>query len=234
MVREAFAGVPEGKKSVWPALKYDGGDVQMTTNSSESDVWIGFDFTDFSDDEKRCIAIFGNILGGHSQSRLMQELREKRGLVYNVSTDIDTYVRRDVLRIYLQGPSTKFGEICDLAAEVIMESATNLSEVELAKALRRFHIDVTMSQDALEVRVEDMVTDVSDVGTITDPVKRYQAYLAITAKQITAAATKMLSAQPTIIMSAPVRNAPKLGKLREKLDPNQKSGGFFQMFKRAS
>ncbi|MEP1490546.1 pitrilysin family protein [Parasphingorhabdus sp.] len=233
MVREAFAGVPEGKKSVWPALEYDGGDLQMTTSSSESDVWIGFDFTDLSNDEKRCIAMFADILGGHAQSRLMQELREKRGLVYNVSAEIDIYARRDVLRIFLQGPSAKFGEICDLAAEVILDSATNLSEAELTKAMRRHHIGEIMSLDGLEGRVEDMVTDVSDLGWITDPAERYQGYLALTVKQITTAATKMLSKQPTIIMSAPVRNAPKLGKLRQKLDPTQKSGGFLQMFKRA-
>ncbi|MEP1538803.1 MAG: hypothetical protein ABJQ34_09205 [Paracoccaceae bacterium] len=70
-----------------------------------------------------------------------------------------------------------------------------------------------MSLDGLEGRVEDMVTDVSDLGWITDPAERYQGYLASTVKQITAAATKMLSKQPTIITSAPVRNAPKLGKL---------------------
>ncbi|MEP1696233.1 MAG: pitrilysin family protein [Paracoccaceae bacterium] len=233
MVREAFAGVPEGKKSVWPTLEYDGGDLQMTTSSSESDVWIGFDFTDLSNDEKRCIDMFADILGGHAQSRLMQELREKRGLVYHVSAEIDVYARRDVLRIYLQGPSAKFGEICDLAAEVILDSATNLSEAELTKAMRRHHIGETMSLDGLEGRVEDMVTDVSDLGWITDPAERYKGYLALTVKQITTAATKMLSKQPTIIMSAPVRNAPKLGKLREKLDPNQKPGGFLQMFKRA-
>lgn len=232
MVREAFSGIPEGTDSVWPALNYQSGDMQLGTRSEESNLWMGYDFTNLTNDEKRAVYMFSDILGGHGQSRLMQELREKRGLVYNVSTEVDTYVRRDVLRIYLQGPSAKFGEICDLATEVVKDVAAHLSEAEMRKALRRHHINVTMSLDALEGRVEDMITDVSDIGRISNPVERHQGFMALTAKDVTDAAVKLLSQPPTIIMSAPVRNAPKIAKLREKLSPNYKAGGLLQMFKR--
>ncbi|KMW60833.1 peptidase, M16 family [Candidatus Rhodobacter oscarellae] len=233
LVREAFSGMPTGTESVWPALDYHGGDMQLATSSEESNLWIGYDFTDLSDDEKRAAYIFSDILGGHGQSRLMQELREKRGLVYHVSTEVETYVRRDALRIYLHGPSAKFREICDLASEVVRDSAANLSEDEMRKALRRHHINVTMSLDALEARVEDMITDVSDIGRISDPEERHQGYMALTAKDVTDAGTKLLLQPPTIVMSAPVRNAPKISELREKLSPNYNAGGLLQMFKRA-
>lgn len=233
MVRDAFEGLKKGSKSDLPALHYSGGDLQIGARSEESTAWIGYDVTDLTELEKQSVYIFSDILGGHGQSRLMQELREKRGLVYNVSATMDTCVRRDIMRLYLHGPSSKFGEICDLTADVIIDAAASLSETELTKALRRHHIRVTMSLDALEGRADDMVKDMIDLDRVIDQTQRYNDDQGLAVKDITAAATKMLSERPTIIMNAPVRNAPKIAKLREKLDPTKKSVGFLSMFKRA-
>lgn len=233
MVERSFAALPKGRPSTWPDFRYTGGDMHMGTRSEDAGVWLGFDFTDMDLDEKRAVDMFANILGGHGQSLLMQELREKRGLVYHVSTETETCARRDVLRVYLQGPSSSIRDICTLTIDTIRQAARNLAEDEVDKARRRYHLGAKMSQDALESRVDDMITDISDLGRVTDPAERYKRYQSMTAADITAAARKLLASSPTIAMSAPIRSAPKLSDLRARLTDEKSTSGFFGLLKRA-
>ncbi len=233
LVRSAFKDVPTGNASEWPKLSYSGGDMHMGTSSDTSSVWLGFDVTHFSTAQKRAIWMFTNIVGGHGQSLLMQELREKRGLVYDVSCEVETYARRDVLRLYLQGPSPKIAEICDVTIDTLRNTAENLSNEEHAKAIRRHHLNSLMSCDALEGRVFDMITDISEFGEVTVPNERYKAYQSMSRADIQNAAKTMLDMTPSIVMSAPVRVAPKMASLHARLAKKGGGGLLSGLLKRA-
>ncbi len=232
LVKACLAELPAGDVSALPELTYHGGDMHMGTSSEESSVWLGFDITDYSVEQKRAIGMFSHILGGHGQSLLMQELREKRGLVYHVSVEERTYARRDMVRVYLEGPSRKIAEICDVAIDTIHAAAKTLSDAEVTKTLRRHHVNELMSLDELEGRALDMMTDISEMGRICDPSDRYKAYQALTTKDLTEAGRALLSVQPSIVISAPLRYAPKLSDLRNRLG-NKRSGLLGGLLKRA-
>ena len=93
-----------------------------------------------------------------------------------------------------------------------------MSEAEVAKALRRHHLHALMNLDELEGRAYDMMTDISEMGRITDPNNRYTANQALTARDITQAGRNLLSVRPSIVVSAPLRHAPKMDDLRKQLD----------------
>ncbi len=228
MVNDTFGDLPAGQASAWPELTYVGGDMHMGTSSDDSSVWMSFDVTKLSESQKRAVWQFSQILGGHGQSLLMEELREKRGLVYGVSAEMATYARRDILRVYLQGPSPKIAEICDIAIDTMRKAAGSLSEDEVAKARRRHHLNALMSLDELEERTYDMMTDVSELGRISDPTERYRGYQALTSGDLTSAGQALLALTPTIAMSAPLRHAPKADALRKRLQG--KSPAFFGGF----
>ena len=217
LAREAFGEIPAGQASTWPRFTYQAGDMHMGTSSEDSGVWMSFDITDLTLAQKRAVYAFSEILGGHGQCLLMEELREKRGLVYSVSTDGETYARRDIIRIYLQGPSARISEICDVAIDTIREAARSLSEAEHAKAIRRHHLNCTMGLDGLEGRAYDMITDMTEKGKVSDPAERYQAYQNMTLSDIRAGGKLLLSLDPCFAISAPLRHAPKAAALRKRL-----------------
>ena len=223
MVKEALGGLPAGEVSQFPDLTYVGGDMHMGTSSDDSSVWMSFDVTDFTEDQKRAIWMFTHILGGHGQSLLMEELREKRGLVYGVSCEMETYARRDVVRFYLQGPSPKIAEICEITVDTVREAADSLSNDEHAKALRRHHLNALMNLDELEGRAYDMLTDISELGRISDPTERYNAYQSMTLDDVKSAGKAMLALTPCLVLSAPLRHAPKTDDLRKRLSRTRKT-----------
>ena len=222
LVEDALGDLPAGDASTWPDLTYVGGDMHMGTSSEDSSVWMSFDVTDFSDAQKRAVWMFTHILGGHGQSLLMEELREKRGLVYGVSCEMETYARRDIVRVYLQGPSPKIAEICEVTVDTMRQAADALGKDEHGKAIRRHHLNALMGLDELEGRAYDMLTDISELGRITDPAERYKAYQTMTLDDVRSAGQAMLALTPSIVMSAPLRHAPKTDALRQRLKGKSK------------
>ena len=63
---------------------YTGGEFIKTRDTEQAQVLLGFNGIDDHDDLYYPVAIMSNILGGGMSSRLYQEIREKRGLVYSV------------------------------------------------------------------------------------------------------------------------------------------------------
>ena len=214
LVKEAFAELAPGQPSEWPKFVYAGEDMQIASSDEDSSVWIGFDATDMDLEQKRSLWMFSFILGGHPQSLLMEELREKRGLVYHVSAGIETVGRRDIFKIFLQGPSKKIKEITSVAIETLSATAANISDDEMSKAKRRIHLGSFMNQDDLESRVDDMITDISEVGCTTDPGTRYETYMNRKADALQDVAQAMLATRPTIVINAPLRQAPKAKDMR--------------------
>lgn len=234
LVKKAFANMPKGQPSTWPILEYAGGDSMLNTRSDDAGVWLGFDVTEMAEKEKRALWLFSDIIGGHGHSILMDELREKRGLVYGVSTDIATLARRDHFRVYLNGSAANITEICNVAIDTIRDVAQNLPATQLAKAKRRQHVNEIMSRDGLEGRVSDMITDMSDLGYITNIEERFHNYQNLTASEIEAAAQNMLDLTPTIVISASLRRAPKIADLRERISGVRTGNSLLGFFKRAS
>jgi predicted Zn-dependent peptidase len=62
---------------------------------------LGADAPSMKDDRRYACALFNILLGGNMSSRLFQEIREKRGLAYNVYSFHSTYCDSGMFGIYL-------------------------------------------------------------------------------------------------------------------------------------
>jgi predicted Zn-dependent peptidase len=75
-------------------------------------------------------AVLNTILGGNMSSRLFQEIREKRGLAYNVFSFISSYIDAGMLGIYVAtGPKE-----ANRALEVIKKEITKIQKGDVSKS----------------------------------------------------------------------------------------------------
>ncbi|MGG7564606.1 M16 family metallopeptidase [Rhodovulum sp. DZ06] len=217
MVAARFGDMEEGAASAAPDFTYAGGETHLADRSDNSALWIGFDATHLSLPELWALDMFMDMLGGGGQSALMQELREKRGLVYSAGAALDTVVRRESARIHLSGASQKIGEISAVALDLLGEMAARVDPDVLARTIRTDLAAQRMRLDSLEARVEDMATDMSDVGRVSDLAARFKGYRDLTPGAVEDAARKMLATPPTLLLSGPLRGAPKFADLRARI-----------------
>lgn len=73
------------------------------------------------DDRKYPLTVLDSIVGGSMSSRLFQEIREKRGLVYNVSTFQSTYSDSALFGIYAGMSAKHLKTVIDVTLQVLQD-----------------------------------------------------------------------------------------------------------------
>lgn len=87
------------------------------------------------DKRRFAMALLNAALGGGMSSRLFQQIREERGLVYNVGSGNQGLVGTGVFSIYAGCAPERAAEVAALAGEIVREVCANgITEAELERA----------------------------------------------------------------------------------------------------
>ncbi|MFH1453695.1 MAG: pitrilysin family protein [Armatimonadota bacterium] len=95
---------------------------QRTVNYKEGEqvyICMGGEGTSQKNDDKYKLIVLDSILGGSMSSRLFQEVREKRGLVYNISTFQHSFYNAGVFGIYAGTHVRNLQKLQDITYNII-------------------------------------------------------------------------------------------------------------------
>lgn len=98
--------------------------------------------------------LFAEALGGGMASRLFQEAREKRGLVYTIDAYLDSYRDLGLLGIYAGCAAVDAVETAKLAAEQVLLLGANVTEAELARSKAQLLGQTFMAREQPLARAE--------------------------------------------------------------------------------
>ena len=170
---ERFSVEREGNLREFPEIEKQSlegsesrGDLQQTNLA------LGFHFPTGSEKERYAAELFYTILGQGMSSRLFKEVREKRGLVYGVKTDIDIGKNYSYMIIWAgTDPGKKEEVICICLEE--FSKMKNLTEEELFQAKVRVvggrKVDSENSNDvALNLIFEEISGDAKEYYSFED------------------------------------------------------------------
>ncbi|HXE71042.1 MAG TPA: pitrilysin family protein [Candidatus Nitrosotenuis sp.] len=97
-----------------------------------------------TDERRYALLVLDSILGGSTSSRLFQEIREKRGLVYTVCTFQNSYSDAGVFGVYAGTSAEKLEEVLALIRKILVEvRGQGLTDAELRRA--REHLKGSMA-----------------------------------------------------------------------------------------
>ena len=131
----------------------------VTTRPTEqAHVVVGTRALTRDDDDRFALAVLNQLLGGGMSSRLFQEIREKRGLVYSVYSYRAAYVETGVLAVYAGTSPASAHQVVDLIdAELDRLVGADVSDRELAVA--KGHV-----KGSLALSLEDSAGRMSRIG----------------------------------------------------------------------
>jgi predicted Zn-dependent peptidase len=119
---------------------------------------VGMRALDRHDDDRFALSILNQILGGGMSSRLFQEIREKRGLVYSVFSYRAAYVESGALAIYAGTAPARAHEVLGLIDDELERLASEpVTDRELAVA--KGHI-----KGSLALSLEDSAGRMNRIG----------------------------------------------------------------------
>jgi len=105
-----------------------------TEDSEQAHLMLGVPALDRHDERRHALGILDAALGGGMSSRLFQQVREQRGLVYSVYSSVDSYSDTGVLSVYAGCSPERLGEVAGLVGDVLADVAQHgLTTAELAR-----------------------------------------------------------------------------------------------------
>ncbi|AZO01480.1 insulinase family protein [Mesorhizobium sp. M9A.F.Ca.ET.002.03.1.2] len=150
--------------------------------------------------------LMNEILGGGAfTSRLFDEVREKRGLAYNISSDLVDHQHANALAITTATRSDRAAETLAVVREVVRRMAEEgPTEAELAATKKymigAYAINNLNSSGAIAATLVELQLDKLGI----DYMQRRAALIdGVTIAQVKAAAKKLLSAEPAIMVVGP-------------------------------
>ena len=151
-------------------------------------------------------ALVNHILGGGSfTSRLFKEVREQRGLAYDINSGLSTFQHTNALMIGTSTRADKAEETLGVIREVVRrmaEEGPTAEELEAAKkyvigayAVNNLNSSASIAATLVELQTDDLGIDYID--------RRAALINAVTLEEAKAVARRLLSAEPAVLVIGP-------------------------------
>ena len=155
LANEAFGAMPATNADPSPpAADFVGGQVPTQKGLEQAHLVMMLPAFGARDPDYFALRIFTEALGGGMSSRLFQEAREKRGLVYAIDAYADTYADVGALGVYAGCAAKDAVETAKVTAGEIAALAQKIEPAELARAKAQLKAATFMSREQPLSRAE--------------------------------------------------------------------------------
>ncbi|MFZ4761375.1 MAG: M16 family metallopeptidase [Alphaproteobacteria bacterium] len=151
-----FAHLPPAPIALPEKANYQGGFYRKQEDLEQLHLVMGFKGASYHDDDYFVAQIFSTILGGGMSSRLFQEIREKRGLVYSIYSFNSAYRDAGVFGIYAGTSPEKAEELISVVCSEIANAAQHITPQELQRARAQVKSSLLMGLESSMSRAEQL------------------------------------------------------------------------------
>jgi len=156
LAADAFGELQRGGELKRQPAEYHGGDLREPRPLEQVHLTLGFPGVAYDDPDHYALAVYSTMVGGGMSSRLFQELREERGLVYSVYSFASSMDDGGMFGLYA---GTGQGEVCELVPVVFDElrsTAYAPRPGELERARSQLKAGVVMALESTSARAEQL------------------------------------------------------------------------------
>ncbi len=105
-----------------------------TDDTEQAHLMLGVRALDRHDPRRFTLGVLNAALGGGMSSRLFQEVRERRGLAYQVYSAVSSYADTGMLSFYAGAQPDRLGDVADVLRTVLSDVAAHgLTDAEVAR-----------------------------------------------------------------------------------------------------
>lgn len=153
-IEEQFAFLPEDQNSNRAAANYKGGERRSEKDLEQSHIILGFRGISRLDEDFYAAQALSAIFGGGMSSRLFQEVREKRGLVYSVFSFHSSYSDDGQFGIYAGTGPKDLTELIPVVCGEIEKLASTLTDHEVERAKTQMRSSLIMGRESMMTRAD--------------------------------------------------------------------------------
>lgn len=153
---EAFRDLPAIAPTGPQPARYAGGDFRRNRDLEQLHLIVGFDGVGYHDPDFYAESVLSTLLGGGMSSRLFQEIREKRGLVYSIYSFSSFYADGGIFGIYAGTGEEDVTELLPVLCDEIVKVAEDATEEEVSRASAQMKASLLMGLESTMARAEQV------------------------------------------------------------------------------
>jgi predicted Zn-dependent peptidase len=197
--------------------RYQGGEFREDRDLDQVHIVLGFPSVAYQDPDFYPTLLLSTLLGGGMSSRLFQEVREKRGLVYSVYSFTAPFNDSGLFGIYAGTGESEAEELVPVTLEELRKVQEQISDAELARARAQAKAGLLMSLESTGSRCEQLARQIQVFGRVVPVAETVAKINAVDKAAVQRAAARHFRAAPTLAVLGPSRRVPKVADLAERL-----------------
>lgn len=217
LVQRHFADLPGEQAPAMEPGAYRGGEFREERDLDQVHIVLGFPSIGYGDPDYYPTLLLSTLLGGGMSSRLFQEVREKRGLVYSIYSFTAPFVDGGLFGIYAGTGESEAAELMPVTLEELRKVQSGVTEAELGRARAQVKASLLMSLESTGSRCEQLARQLQVFGRVVPTQETVAKLNAVGIEDIRRAAARHFRATPTLATLGPVSRVPGLADITERL-----------------
>jgi predicted Zn-dependent peptidase len=151
-----LSSLPPGLRPKPEPAAFVGGERRDERALEQTHVTLAFPGVPHADPEAYAAMLFSTLLGGGMSSRLFQDIREDRGLVYTIYSYSSPFAETGMLTIYLGTDPERAQEAVLLTADAVRRAVEEATDAELDRARAQLKASLFMSLESCSALSEQI------------------------------------------------------------------------------
>jgi len=200
------------------AARYQGGDRREARDLEQVHLLLGFDSVGYLDDDYYALSALSTLFGGGMSSRLFQEVREKRGLVYSIYSFHSAFLDGGLFGVYAGTGEKEVRELVPVLCDELGKLTLGVSEQELDRARAQLRASLLMSREKSSARAEQIAQQLLIYGRPIPVEESLRKIAAVTPADIERVARRLMSSAPTTTAIGPIRQLESAARIAARLN----------------
>lgn len=214
-----FTKLSKGKCPTPEKGDYIGGSINKDNQElSQLQFAMGFKSGDIQSPDRYKLSILNKILGAGMSSRLFQEIREKRGLVYTISSFIESYADTGIFGIYAGTSPDKVEELSYTLMDELKKSCSEIHDDEFQRAINQYKSSLLMSKESTTSVSHRMAHSILNYDRVIDDSELLTEIGKVTISDVQDLLKSILATTPTLATYGKTGSVPPLATLQERLN----------------
>jgi predicted Zn-dependent peptidase len=217
LAENLLADLPADRPVASEPANYAGGERREERDLEQLHLVLGFTGLALDDPDFYAGSVLSTAFGGGMSSRLFQEIREKRGLVYTIHCFGHSYRDGGLFGIYAGTGEDEAAELVPALCEEVRKLEDGLTVVELARAKAQLKAGLLMSLESTSTRCEQLAQHLLIYGKPFDPADAVRRIEAVDYSAIVRVVARWRDGPPTLTALGPLSRLEDFERVRARL-----------------
>ncbi len=164
LAAEQFAHLRSGEVPRAEPGRYVGGDSRDERDLEQVHLVMGMEGVSYLDPDYYAAQVLATLYGGGMSSRLFQEVREKRGLVYSIYSFMSGISDGGIFGIYAGTGEDQVNEVLQIVCDEFCKVADRVGADEVQRARAQLKASILMSRESTSARCEQAAQQILTFG----------------------------------------------------------------------